>query len=111
MYLGRVVEIGRTPDLIGDPQHPYTRVLLSAIPEADPQKTRSKQHIALRSEDIPRLTELPPGCSFHPRCPWFIEGVCDARVPELALVPGSASGTEVACIPVTEGAPLTLHTP
>lgn len=111
MYLGRVVEIGRTPDLISDPQHPYTRVLLSAIPEADPQKTRSKQHIVLRSEDIPRLTELPPGCSFHPRCPWFIDGLCDTRVPQLAPVPGSASDTEVACIPVTEGAPLVLHTP
>ncbi len=111
MYLGRVVEIGRTPDLIGEPQHPYTRVLLSAIPEADPQKTRSKQHILLRSEDIPRLTELPPGCSFHPRCPWFVEGVCDARVPQLAPVPASASASEVACIPLTEGAALTLYTP
>ncbi len=38
MYLGRIVEIGHTPDVIGDPQHPYTRVLLSAIPEADPEK-------------------------------------------------------------------------
>ena len=111
MYLGRVVEIGSTPDIIGDPQHPYTRVLLSAIPEADPEKTRSKQHIILRSEDIPRLTELPPGCAFHPRCPWFVEGVCDARVPPLERVPGSASDSEVACIPLTEGAPLTLYTP
>ena len=66
-------------------------MLLSAIPEADPNRTRSKEHIQLRSEDIPRLTELPPGCAFHPRCPWFVPGVCDARVPELDAGPGAAS--------------------
>lgn len=109
MYLGKIVEIGRTQDLIGDPQHPYTRVLLSAIPEADPEKTRNKQHIRLRSEDIPRLTELPPGCTFHPRCPWFIKGVCDTQIPVLATVPGSSTDTEVACIPLTRGQRLTLH--
>jgi peptide/nickel transport system ATP-binding protein len=109
MYLGRIVEIGSTPDVIGDPQHPYTRVLLSAIPEADPEKTRSKQHIALRSEDIPRLTELPPGCAFHPRCPWFVDGVCDTHVPALAKVPNVESSAEAACIPLTEGGMLTLH--
>jgi peptide/nickel transport system ATP-binding protein len=111
MYLGRIVEIGHTPDVISEPQHPYTRVLLSAIPEADPAKTRSKQHIMLRSEDIPRLTELPPGCAFHPRCPWFVEGVCNVNVPYLARVPGAASDAEVACIPLTQGEPLTLYTP
>lgn len=111
MYLGRIVEIGHTPDIIGEPQHPYTRVLLSAIPEADPEKTRSKQHIALRSEDIPRLTELPPGCAFHPRCPWFVDGVCNVEVPRLELVSNSGSDAEVACIPLTRGEPLTLYTP
>lgn len=109
MYLGRIVEIGRTPDIIGDPQHPYTRVLLSAIPEADPEKTRTKQHIALRSEDIPRLTELPPGCSFHPRCPWFIDGVCNVHVPQLAPVPDAPGDAEVACIPLTQGEQLRLY--
>ncbi len=111
MYLGRIVEIGSTPDVIGDPQHPYTRVLLSAIPEADPEKTRSKQHIQLRSEDIPALTDLPPGCAFHPRCPWFVPGLCDVHVPALARVPGAISDADVACIPLTEGVPLALHTP
>ena len=42
MYLGRVVEIGETKEIIANPQHPYTRVLLSAIPEADPKRTRTK---------------------------------------------------------------------
>jgi peptide/nickel transport system ATP-binding protein len=109
MYLGRVVEIGRTQDIIAAPQHPYTRVLMSAIPEADPEKTRHKQHIQLRSEDIPRLTELPPGCAFHPRCPWFIPGTCDVQVPALGRVPGSDVDIDVACIPLTNGDPLRLY--
>lgn len=109
MYLGRMVEIGKTQELIANPQHPYTKVLLSAIPEPDPEKTRNKQHIQLRSEDIPRLTELPPGCSFHPRCPWYVEGVCDAEVPELAIPNNSPNTIEVACIPVQQGEELVLH--
>jgi oligopeptide/dipeptide ABC transporter ATP-binding protein len=110
MYLGRVVEIGRTLSLTENPQHPYTRVLLSAIPEPDPEHTRHKEHIKLRSEDIPRLTELPPGCSFHPRCPWFVDGLCDVAIPQLAPVPGIPDETQrVACIPLTEGAALSLY--
>lgn len=108
MYLGRIVEIGRTPDVIAAPQHPYTRVLLSAIPEADPEKTRAKQHIPLRSEDIPRLTEMPTGCSFHPRCPWFVPGTCDTVVPELANAPATTSSAAVACTPLLRGEPLRL---
>ncbi len=109
MYLGRLVEIGSTQDIIRDPQHPYTKVLLSAIPEPDPEKTRSKQHIQLRSEDIPRLTELPPGCSFHPRCPWYVDGVCDQAVPELSIPRQSDVDVEVACIPLERGMGLTLY--
>lgn len=109
MYLGRVVEIGYTPELTENPQHPYTKVLLSAIPEPDPERTRAKRHVPLRSEDIPRLTELPPGCSFHPRCPWFVDGVCDVKIPSLEPVPGADSDTRVACIPLTQGAELTLY--
>lgn len=109
MYLGRMVEVGKTQQLIANPQHPYTRVLLSAIPEPDPEKTRTKRHIQLRSEDIPRLTELPPGCSFHPRCPWYIEGVCDHTVPQLAVPATSNSQVEVACFPVQEGQALELY--
>jgi oligopeptide/dipeptide ABC transporter ATP-binding protein len=109
MYLGRLVEIGKTQEIIGNPQHPYTKVLLSAIPEPDPEKTRAKRHIQLRSEDIPRLTELPPGCSFHPRCPWYVQGVCDTVVPELAVPVDSSATVEVACIPVQQGRMLELH--
>ena len=109
MYLGRLVEIGKTQQIISDPQHPYTKVLLSAIPEPDPEKTRNKRHIQLRSEDIPRLTELPPGCSFHPRCPWYVEGLCDSEVPELVFPPNATTDSEVACIPLERGNELMLH--
>jgi oligopeptide/dipeptide ABC transporter ATP-binding protein len=94
MYLGRVVEIGPTPRLIGDPQHPYTKALLTAIPEADPEATRNKVRVALRSMDVPSLLHVPPGCPFHPRCPLFVPGLCDVEVPLLADV---GYQTEVAC--------------
>ena len=85
MYVGQVVETGLTPKVINEPEHPYTRALLSAVPEADPLLTREKQRLALRSQDIPSLTALPSGCTFHPRCPLFVEGQCD--VVEPALLP------------------------
>ncbi len=109
MYLGRLVELGPTQRLIGSPQHPYTRVLLSAIPEPDPEKTRNKEHIKLRSEDIPRLTDLPAGCTFHPRCPWYEEGLCDSAVPELLIPRGLDGGVQVACLPLEHGKELKLH--
>ena len=107
MYLGRIVEIGPTPEVIGHPAHPYTKALLAAVPEADPELTRSKKHIALRSEEIPRLTDIPPGCAFHPRCPFYEPGVCDTRIPTLGVPPGFAQ--ETACIPLTEKGALTVY--
>ncbi len=83
MYLGRIIEMGPTPQVIGDPQHPYTRALLGAIPEADPDVTRTKERMKLRSLDIPSLYNIPAGCSFHPRCPLWEEGLCDTLVPPL----------------------------
>lgn len=96
MYLGRMVEIGPTPDMILNPQHPYTRALMAAVPEADPDITRRKQHIALRSDEIPRLSEIPHGCAFHPRCPQFLGGKCDVIVPPLMPAPGVTQA--VACV-------------
>jgi peptide/nickel transport system ATP-binding protein len=94
MYLGRVVEIGPTPRLIGEPQHPYTQALLSALPEADPKATRTKQRVRLRSMDVPSLLNVPSGCSFHPRCPLFVADLCDREVPQLTFV---GHATQVAC--------------
>jgi peptide/nickel transport system ATP-binding protein len=94
MYLGRLVEWAPARRLVETPQHPYTQVLLSAIPEADPEVTRRKRHIQLRSMDIPSLLRLPTGCAFHPRCPRFMGEKCEKIVPQLVE---SVGGAAVAC--------------
>jgi oligopeptide/dipeptide ABC transporter ATP-binding protein len=65
MYLGRIVEIGRSREVIEQPLHPYTQALVSAIPV--PGKEREKR-IILKGE-LPSPANPPPGCPFHPRCP------------------------------------------
>jgi peptide/nickel transport system ATP-binding protein len=104
MYLGRIVEIGPTPEVIANPAHPYTRALMAAVPEADPDVTRHKQAIHLRSDEIPRLTAIPSGCAFHPRCPFHQPGLCDGPVPLLTTAAGFQQ--QVACTPLTDGAGL-----
>ena len=94
MYLGRMVEIGPARQVVDHPQHPYTQVLLSAIPEADPDVTRAKQRIELRSMDMPSLLHLPSGCTFHPRCPFFMGEICEKVVPPLEK---GKWGSDVAC--------------
>ena len=94
MYLGRVVEMGPTPQIIHHPQHPYTQALLSALPEADPETTRTKERIQLRSLDVPSLLNVPSGCAFHPRCPLYEAGLCDVEVPQLTDI---GNGVQVAC--------------
>jgi peptide/nickel transport system ATP-binding protein len=96
MYLGRVVEQGPAPRIINDPLHPYTRALLAAIPEPDPDRTRRKEPLGLRELDIPSLLNVPPGCSFHPRCPLAEEGLCDVKRPELDPIrPGRLAACHV----------------
>jgi len=94
MYLGRVVELGRSELVVGDPAHPYSAALVAAIPEADPTLTRSKERVELRSAEVPSLLRLPTGCAFHPRCPLFEEGLCDVKVPALLQI---GEAREVAC--------------
>jgi oligopeptide/dipeptide ABC transporter ATP-binding protein len=95
MYVGSIVEIASTPHLINNAKHPYTRALLAAVPEADPELTRKKKAMTLRSQDVPSLIDLPPGCRFHPRCPFFEEGLCDRKAPQLTSV--GRDGHQVAC--------------
>ena len=103
MYLGRIVELADTESLVNDPAHPYAAALIAAIPEADPEITRSKKRIELRSAEIPSLLNLPSGCAFHPRCPLMEVGLCDVLVPELLPIPGGrgsqarSDSREVAC--------------
>lgn len=66
MYLGRVVEIGPTEEVFADPKHPYTKALLKAIPEPDPDKMLPRD---LPRGEIPDAARPPLGCAFHPRCP------------------------------------------
>ncbi|MGC9399969.1 MAG: oligopeptide/dipeptide ABC transporter ATP-binding protein [Anaerolineae bacterium] len=94
MYVGSVVELASTPQIVNDPRHPYTKALLSAVPEADPELTRKKKRLKLRSQDIPSLLDLPSGCRFHPRCPFFEEGLCDVVRPELVPI---GDDRQVAC--------------
>ena len=96
MYLGRIAEEGPTPRVIVDPRHPYTQALLAAVPEADPELAQRKRQIELRSAEIPSLLNLPPGCTFHPRCPYCVAGQCDVSVPPLESI---IEGGSVACPP------------
>jgi peptide/nickel transport system ATP-binding protein len=78
MYLGRVVEQGPVDEIFHDPKHPYTRSLLQSIPKLGPKLRGKLQTIA---GSIPSPYDRPPGCTFHPRCPSFMPGVCDNQEP------------------------------
>ncbi len=82
MYLGRIVEIGSTHQVLQNPQHPYTRALLSVIPVPNPRLRR--EHTILEGE-TPDPVDLPEGCRFHPRCP-IAEPQCRTTDPSLMLV-------------------------
>jgi peptide/nickel transport system ATP-binding protein len=73
MYLGRIVELGPTEQILGDPQHPYTRALLSVVPE-----TRRVEQQILQGE-TPDPKRIPIGCRFNPRCPLVASGEAEHR--------------------------------
>jgi dipeptide transport system ATP-binding protein len=85
MYLGRVVEQGPRDTIFANPQHPYTRALLSATPQPDPM--RKRERIVLKGE-LPSPLNPPTGCTFHPRCPWAFEP-CPRINPALLAHDGS----------------------
>lgn len=90
MYLGKIVELAEAAELYRNPRHPYTRALLSAIPEPDPK--RRKERVVLPG-DVPSPVAPPSGCAFHPRCP-FAEERCRIEPPRLVA---NADGHAVAC--------------
>ena len=80
MYLGNMVEFTDKREMYANPLHPYTKVLLSAIPETDLQKMRTKRRILLEG-DIPSNIITPTGCKFHTRCP-IAKDICKREIPQ-----------------------------
>ena len=91
MYLGKVMEIGPTADLYHASHHPYTKALLSAVPQPDPRSEKSRERIIL-SGDLPSPINPPSGCVFNTRC-WKAQDKCRTEVPQLVQL----GGTQVAC--------------
>lgn len=94
IYLGRAVEVGTRDAIFSEPQHPYTRALLSATPIADPHA--KKERIVLKGE-MPSPYNPPSGCAFHPRCP-LVRDACKRSLPTLEF----KHGRDVACFVVDE---------
>jgi len=98
MYLGKIVEIGNSQKLYEKPLHPYSVMLLSSIPIPDPLVSRSRKKIIPQGEP-PSPINPPPGCRFHPRCPYSMD-ICKAKEPPLTEV---EPGYYVACWLYTHG--------
>lgn len=92
MYLGTIVEYTDADSIYANPMHPYTKALISAIPEPDP--TKKKERIILQG-DVPSPIDPPSGCSFHTRCP-FATDKCKEETPEL-INHGDGKEHQVAC--------------
>jgi len=82
MYLGKIVELGPTEEVIKGPRHPYTKALISVVPKPDPRMKTEK--IILKGER-PDPAHIPPGCRFHPRCPYAMP-VCKVKEPAPVFV-------------------------
>jgi peptide/nickel transport system ATP-binding protein len=94
MYLGRLCEVGPKRTLFRTPRHPYTRLLLDTIPDLE-MTGRERRPVG---GEVPNPIDPPPGCAFHPRCP-FATDRCRAEIPR----PLPAAGALVACHAVEEG--------
>jgi oligopeptide/dipeptide ABC transporter ATP-binding protein len=100
MYLGRIVEMAPVAKLYRDPQHPYTRALLSAVPRPDPTARENRKRIVLEGE-VPSPVSPPSGCPFHPRGGYPLKDEECTRVePSLDRV---GSDHTVRCIKLERG--------
>ncbi len=90
MYLGKIVEISDVETIYNDSKHPYTKALISAFPDPDPDAERDR--IILKGE-VPSPINRPEGCAFHPRCPYAMD-ICREKEPQLTE---TYDGHQVAC--------------
>src|SRR3954469_15922408 len=100
MYLGRIVEEGPAAAVVRNPQHPYTKALLSVVPRRDP---RDRQQPQILKGETPDAVFIPTGCRFHPRCPIAIER-CSQEDPRLARPASAEEDHRAACL-LLPGAP------
>jgi len=94
MYLGRIVEQGPAKTVVRNPQHPYTKALLSVVPKRDPRQRSAPQ---ILQGETPNPVDVPRGCRFQPRCPVAVDA-CLREDPALRAIAGTAPGHQAACI-------------
>jgi peptide/nickel transport system ATP-binding protein len=94
MYLGRIVEEGPAKAVVRNPQHPYTKALLSVVPKRDPRERFAPQ---ILQGETPNPVDVPEGCRFQPRCPVAVDA-CLREDPALRAIAGTAPGHQAACI-------------
>jgi peptide/nickel transport system ATP-binding protein len=94
MYLGRIVEEGPAASVVRNPQHPYTKALLSVVPRRDP---RDRQRPQILQGETPDAVAIPSGCRFHPRCPIAVER-CSVDDPALARPVSAEDDHRAACL-------------
>nr|WP_235598466.1 ABC transporter ATP-binding protein [Kosmotoga arenicorallina] len=82
MYLGTIVETGSFEEIYKNPSHPYTKALISAVPEPDPETKKEKM---IPAGEVPNAVDLPSGCFFHPRCPYVMDKCKVEEPPEIKL--------------------------
>jgi oligopeptide transport system ATP-binding protein len=95
MYLGKIVEMADCDELYDNPQHPYTKALLNAVPVPDPEVEKNREHNIMTGE-VPSPINPPSGCVFHPRCSLAVES-CKSDIPVLE---DKRAGHFVACTQV-----------
>ena len=93
MYLGKIVEMAPSEEIYSNPLHPYTKILISAIPEIKRTRSGNGKEASISGE-IRSLADIPSGCSFHPRCPLATE-ICSRETPRLEKK--GTGGRSVAC--------------
>jgi len=107
MYLGKIMELGTSQEVISDPRHPYTRALVSVMPTPEPPQPGRRARRVILAGETPDAAHIPTGCRFHPRCPLAeqagIMARCRAEEPPLIDL---GDGRSAACWLAESGKPL-----